>query len=70
MTKKGRIQVGADADLVVFDPDSVSDRATYAEPTLTSIGMRYVVVAGEVIVRDGVLDPGARPGQPVRAAHN
>lgn len=68
MKRKGRIQVGADADLVVFDPDTVSDRATYDEPTLTSTGMRYVVVAGEMVLRDGVLDPDARPGQPVRAA--
>jgi hypothetical protein len=70
MTRKGRIQVGADADLVVFDPETVSDRATYDEPTLTSIGMRYVVVAGELVLRDGVLDSHARPGQPVRAARN
>ena len=68
MKRKGRIQVGADADLVIFDPETVTDRATYDEPTLTSTGMRYVVVAGEVVVRDGVLDVEARPGRPVRGS--
>ena len=58
MQRKGRIQVGADADLVIFDPETVTDRATYDEPTLTSNGMRHVVVAGEFVVRDGA--PGRR----------
>lgn len=67
MARKGRIQVGADADLVVFDADTVTDRATYDEPTRTSEGIRHVFVAGTPVVRDGQLQPDARPGRPVRS---
>ena len=68
MARKGRIQVGADADLVVFDPDSITDRATYEDPTRTSEGVRHVLVGGAFVVRDGVLDTAVRPGRPVRGA--
>jgi hypothetical protein len=68
MARKGRIQVGADADLVVFDADTVTDRATYDAPTRTSEGIRYVLVAGTPVVADGVLDTEARPGRPVRGS--
>jgi hypothetical protein len=67
MKKKGRVQVGADADLVAFDPNRVIDRATFQEPTLSSEGMRYVLVNGLVVVRDGVVQDGVLPGRPVRA---
>ncbi len=65
MTGKGRIQVGADADLVCFDPDTVTDRATYArlEP---SSGFRHVLVGGTPVVRDGEPVEGALPGRPLR----
>ena len=66
MRRKGRVQAGADADLVVFDPATVTDRATYSEPILTSTGISYVMVSGEMVVRDGQLDPDVRPGKPVR----
>lgn len=68
MARKGRIQVGADADLVVFDPEAITDRATYAEPTLPSAGVRHVFVSGVTVVRDGTLLVDARPGRPVRGA--
>ncbi|MFL6181560.1 MAG: amidohydrolase family protein [Actinomycetes bacterium] len=68
MRKKGRVQVGADADLVVFDPAVVADRATYSEPILTSTGISHVMVSGEMVVRDGRLHADVRPGRPVRAA--
>ena len=66
MARKGRVQVGADADLVVFDAETVTDRATYDSPTLTSEGIRYVFVDGTPVVIDGVLNTEARPGRPVR----
>ena len=68
MRRKGRIQVGADADLVIFDPDTITDRATYDEPTLTSAGVSHVMVAGEFVMRDGHLDPTVRPGQAIVGA--
>lgn len=66
MARKGRVQVGADADLVVFDPETITDRATYDQPVLTSAGIDHVMVAGQLVVRDGSLDTTVRPGRPVR----
>lgn len=68
MRRKGRLQPGADADIVVFDPERVGDRATYEAPARTSTGIEYVLVNGEVLVADGVLDPGAMPGRAIRNA--
>ena len=67
MSKKGRVSAGADADLVIFDLETVIDRATYKEPTLPSEGMRHVLVNGVPVVRDGELRDGMTPGRPVRA---
>jgi N-acyl-D-aspartate/D-glutamate deacylase len=67
MRNKGRIRERADADIVVFDAARIIDRATYQEPTLPSEGVRYVLVNGVVVVRDGVLEEGVYPGQAVRA---
>ncbi|MBI3982953.1 MAG: amidohydrolase family protein [Gemmatimonadetes bacterium] len=66
MGRKGRISAGADADVVVFDPGTVIDRATFADPAQRSAGMRYVVVAGRLVVDDGQLVEGTKPGRPIR----
>ncbi|MGC1782953.1 MAG: amidohydrolase family protein [Acidobacteriaceae bacterium] len=61
--RKGRIQVGADADIAVFDLDRVSDQSTYSHPDKPSIGMKYVLVQGVPIIVDGKLQPGVLPGK-------
>jgi cytosine/adenosine deaminase-related metal-dependent hydrolase len=66
MGRKGRLQPGADADIVVFDLQQIADQGTLDE-LRPSVGMRYVMVNGTVVVRDGVLLEGALPGRPVRS---
>ena len=67
MRRKGRVQVGADADLVVFDPATIIDRSTVLEPLEPSVGMQVVLVGGVPVVRDGALQDGVFPGQPIRS---
>lgn len=64
MRRKGRVQVGADADLIVFDPTTIADRATYTEVVPTS-GFSYVIVNGELVVEDSTLNIDTMPGKPV-----
>jgi len=66
MKAKGRIKLGGDADIIVFDPDTVIDKATYANPRQPAQGMRHVIVSGVPLIRDGKLDTTVMPGQPVR----
>ncbi len=68
MRNKGRIKVGADADLVAFDPARVSDKATFRDPTLAPEGLPFVIVSGVPVVDQGRLQDQARPGRAVRAA--
>ncbi len=65
MKKKGRIQVGADADITMFDPEYIIDTATFEEDLSFSRGVEYVVVNGTLVVKGGELVDGARPGQAV-----
>ena len=60
---KERIQVGADADIVVFDAEIVRDRASYEDPDQVSIGFEAVLVSGQLILHKGEEVPGVMPGQ-------
>ncbi len=59
---KGRLRIGADADITIFDPARVTDRATFENPAQYSEGIPYVLVNGVPVVKDGVLQEGATPG--------
>jgi N-acyl-D-aspartate/D-glutamate deacylase len=65
--RKGRLQVGADADIVVFDPARFADRATYTRSELPSVGAQYVLVAGTVVMDNGHIVDGVAPGRPITA---
>jgi N-acyl-D-aspartate/D-glutamate deacylase len=62
---RGRIAPGMIADLVLFDPGAIADRATFGEPFLPATGIKRVFVAG-VPVWDGGTTTGARPGRSIR----
>jgi N-acyl-D-aspartate/D-glutamate deacylase len=66
MADKGRIQVGADADITVFDPATVKQNATPANGGLPSTGIPYVVVNGTIVVADSRVLKDVFPGQPIR----
>jgi len=66
MARKGRVSAGADADLTIFDPATVIDRATYEDAGIPSAGIPYVVVGGQIVVDRGQVTR-ARPGRAVRA---
>ncbi len=61
--KKGRIQQGADADIVIFDPTTVQANAVYGDPYLRPTGIPYVIVGGQLVVSNGELVEGVYPGQ-------
>ena len=65
MKRKGRLQVGADADIAVFDSATVIDRSTYQKPGQYSTGIKHVLVNGVPVVTDEKLAEGIYPGEPV-----
>lgn len=68
MKHKGRISAESDADITIFDPQTIKDQATFAEPDQFSTGIRYVLVSGKVVVENGNLTNGILPGTLIRAA--
>lgn len=61
--RKGRLQEGADADITIFDPETVNDRATYRNPYQEAVGIEHVLVGGVQLVEGGKLVEGPYPGQ-------
>ena len=68
MKKKGRLQKGMDADIVVFDPETISDVGTYEKPNQPAVGVKSLLVDGTLVVADGKLVVDAGPGRPIRRA--
>jgi len=61
--RKGRLQEGADADIVVFDPQTISDRATFEKPMEPSVGVHYLLVGGTLVIDEGNIVPDVFPGR-------
>ena len=66
MRNKGRIKVGADADIVVFNPDKVIDKATFENAAQYSVGIENVIVAGVFVLKNGTFVEGVYPGAGLR----
>jgi len=62
---RGRLKKGFAADIVVFDPDEISDKATYENPHQYSVGIRFLVINGEIVIEDGSYN-GKLAGIPIR----
>ncbi|XEC95049.1 amidohydrolase family protein [Paenibacillus tarimensis] len=67
LQKKGRIAKGMDADIVIFNYDSIRDRSTVEKPELTSEGIEYVLVEGRIALENGEVDRSVRPGKAIRS---
>ena len=70
MKNKGRIKVGADADITVFDVDTIIDRGTFEKPMQYSNGIEHVLVNGQFVVRNAVSVKNVFPGMAIRSASN
>jgi len=63
--QKGRLQEGADADIVVFDPNTIADRSTFEKPMEPSVGVHELLVGGTVLIDDGKMVPNVYPGKAI-----
>jgi N-acyl-D-aspartate/D-glutamate deacylase len=63
---KGRLQEGADADIIVFDANTIVDRSTFQAPEQPSTGMRFVIVNGQLLIDEGRMIPNLFPGKPLK----
>jgi hypothetical protein len=68
MRKKGRLQRGADADITVFDPHTVSDRSTVENPDAYSAGIEWVLLGGQVVKDQSGVVEGVNAGQPIMSS--
>ena len=66
MAKKGRMQVGCDGDILVFDPQTFGEKADFLQMNARSQGVRHLLVNGVPVILSGALQPDLRPGQPIR----
>ena len=66
MRAKGRLQQGADADVVVFDYETLTDKSDFTTMNRPAEGVRHLIVSGTPLITNGILDTAARPGKPVR----
>ena len=67
MSRKGRMQIGADADITVFDPATIMDRASVASPATTSVGISTVMVNGVPVMEQGAVQQDRLPGRAMRS---
>ncbi|MFB9326610.1 amidohydrolase family protein [Paenibacillus aurantiacus] len=67
LRKKGRLAKGMDADIVLFNPDTVADKSTVEHPEIMSAGIDYVLVAGQVVLDHGKMNKKVRLGEPLRS---
>jgi N-acyl-D-aspartate/D-glutamate deacylase len=63
--RKGRLQEGADADIVVFDLNTITDHATFEKPMDPSVGVRHLIVGGTILVDEGKIVPDVFPGRAI-----
>jgi N-acyl-D-aspartate/D-glutamate deacylase len=66
MRDKGRLRPGADADIAMFDFETLTDRAEFSAMNRPAEGVKHLLVNGQAVISDGIMDVAARPGQPVR----
>lgn len=66
LSDRGRLETGAMADIVIFDPDTIIDRATFEDPHQYAEGVHHVFVNGQAVLLDGQMT-GARPGRVLRS---